>query len=88
MRLRLSGLMLRLVDYRRDIEVRATTLGEAIAAVEHAHPRLREVLRDGEGRLRPTHRVFINGELVPGADLATALAEKDDVELLTAIAGG
>jgi molybdopterin converting factor small subunit len=86
--LRLSGLLLRLVDYQREIELHASTLGEALVSVEEAHPRLREVLRDGDGRLRPTHRVFINGELVSAADLTTTLAEADDVELLTAIAGG
>ncbi|WDN56733.1 MoaD/ThiS family protein [Streptomyces clavuligerus] len=83
-----SGLLLRLVDYQRTIEVDAATLGEALDQVEGRHPRLRTVLRDGEGGIRRSHRVFVNGELVGAADLATPLADSDSVEFLTAIAGG
>lgn len=88
MTVRFSGGLLRLVDYERSIDVRASNLGEALVQVEDRHPRLREVLRDREGGLRRAHRIFINGELDSSADLTTPLAESDDVEFLTAIAGG
>lgn len=88
MMLRLSGLLLRLVDYRRVIEAPGSSLGESLSGVELEYPRLRDVLRNGDGDLRPTHRIFINGELAPAADLTTPVQDSDDVELLTAIAGG
>ncbi|GAA1943775.1 hypothetical protein GCM10009837_82270 [Streptomyces durmitorensis] len=86
--LRFSGLLLRFVDYERTIISHAPVLGDAIAEVEDRFPRLRPILRDGEGRMRATHRVFINGELSRGAGLTTPLHEDDDIEFLTAIAGG
>jgi molybdopterin synthase sulfur carrier subunit len=88
MNLRFSGLLLRLVDYERTMQIDAPTLGDAVAVAEQRHPRLRPVLRDGEGRLRHSHRIFINGDLAPTADLTTPLGPADDVEFLTAITGG
>jgi sulfur-carrier protein len=86
--LHFSGLLLRLVDYERTLDIEAPTLGDAVDVAEDQFPMLRTVLRDGEGQLRRTHRIFINGELVPSAGLLTPLNDSDDVEFLTAIAGG
>lgn len=85
--LHFSGILLRLVGCERAITLPAATLGDAVAAVEARHPQLHRVLRDGDGRLRRAHRIFINGELEPAADLSTPLADEDHVEFLTAIAG-
>jgi molybdopterin converting factor small subunit len=87
-KLRFSGLLLRLVDYQRTIVVNATDLNDALTQVEARFPRLRQVLRDSEGGLRGTHRVFINGELTKSAAVTMPLAGSDEVEFLTAIAGG
>jgi molybdopterin converting factor small subunit len=86
--LRFSGLLLRMVDYERTVDVEATTLGDALAVAEARHPRLKMVLRDGHGQLRRTHRIFINGELAATAGLSTPMHSSDEVEFLTAIAGG
>lgn len=66
----------------------ASTLGEALAHLEVSHPRLRPILQDNTGSVRGTHRMFVNGELVPHPTHAMPLGEHDDVEFLTAIAGG
>jgi molybdopterin converting factor small subunit len=87
-KLRFSGLLLRLVDYERTIVVSAADLNDALTQVEARFPRLRQVLRDSEGGLRATHRIFINGELAPSVGVTTPLANSDEVEFLTAIAGG
>jgi sulfur-carrier protein len=88
MTLRFSGLLLRFVDYQRTVALPASTLGEALTLLEQRYPQLRPVLQDNTGKLRGTHRLFVNGQLVahPGDNLS--LAEEDDVEFLTAIAGG
>lgn len=88
MTIRFSGVLLRLVDYQRAIDVPAATLGDALARLEARYPPLRQVLRDADGRLRPTHRIFINGRSHASADLTTPLSDSDEVEFLTAIAGG
>lgn len=88
MKLRFSGLLLRLVDYQRTIVVNATDLNDALTQVEDRFPRLRQVLRDSEGGIRGTHRIFINGELTKSVGATTPLSDSDEVEFLTAIAGG
>lgn len=66
----------------------ATTLGEAIAELTNRHPQIGEVLLDNAGGLRRAHRLFLNGELIHRPDVAMPLAHNDQVEFLTAIAGG
>jgi len=86
--LRFSGIMLRLVNYERTVQVEADTLGAALEQLEGCHPQLRQVLRDANGQIRRTHQLFLNGERVARPDLGMPLEEADQVEFLTAIAGG
>ncbi|MEU7163117.1 MoaD/ThiS family protein [Streptomyces morookaense] len=86
--LRFSGIMLRLVNYERTVQVEAGTLGAALEQLEARHPQLRSVLRDANGQVRRSHQLFLNGERVARPDLGMPLAEADQVEFLTAIAGG
>ncbi|MBP2404619.1 MoaD family protein [Streptomyces netropsis] len=86
--LRFSGIMLRLVNYERTVQVEADTLGAALEQLESRHPQLRHVLRDANGQIRRTHQLFLNGERVAAPDLGMPLEDSDEVEFLTAIAGG
>ena len=78
---------MRFVDYERIIEVRASTLGEALAQVESRYPKLSPVLRDGNGQLSRANKIIINGELASSVDLNTPQGDTDDVEFLDAMAG-
>lgn len=88
MTFRFSGLLLRFVDYERNVPLPASTLGEALTLLNQRYPRLRPVLQDNTGKLRGTHRLFVNGQLVARPSDTMSLAEEDDIEFLTAIAGG
>ncbi|KPC58451.1 MoaD/ThiS family protein [Streptomyces chattanoogensis] len=88
MMLHFSGTLQRFVGFDRVLTIPAGTLGEALHWAEERHPQLRQVLRDNTGRLRRTHRVVLNGELVSAPDDELALQEGDMVEILTAVAGG
>ncbi|WP_438292706.1 MoaD/ThiS family protein [Streptomyces sp. HUAS TT7] len=83
-----SGALLRAVDNQRTLSVKANTLGEALTELKASYPQLGVILLDGSGRLRQAHRVFLNGELVTSPDRAMPLADDDQIEFLTAIAGG
>ncbi|KPC60783.1 MoaD/ThiS family protein [Streptomyces chattanoogensis] len=76
------------MNYQRAFPIEADTLGAALEWLEERHPQVRRVLRDGNGRIRRTHQVFLNGEQLTDASLDTPLAESDRVEFRTAIAGG
>lgn len=83
-----SGLLLRFVNYERTTTIPAVNLGEALDVLRERHPSLRPVLWDNGGRLLQVHRLVINGELVRNPSKDTALAASDQVEFLTAVAGG
>jgi molybdopterin synthase sulfur carrier subunit len=88
MTFRFSGLLLRFVDYQRTVTLTASTLSEALTLLNQRYPQLRPVLQDNTGKLRGTHRMFVNGQLIARPSDTLSLDEGDDVEFLTAIAGG
>ena len=69
----------------RRIELPASTVGEAIDALDARWPGMRDRLCDSTPRVRRHVNVFVAGER---ADLGTALAPGDKVIVLTAIVGG
>jgi sulfur-carrier protein len=83
-----NGALLRFTDYRRVIDVGAPTVEAALTELAEEYRPLRGVLFDRLGRLRATHRIFLNGELLGPDQLATPAGDTDSVELLLAISGG
>ena len=88
MTFKFSGLLLRFVDYSREITVDAGTLDEAVARLVSQHAALKNTLCDAEGKIRPVHRLFLNGEMVDGSRPELPLSSSDSIEILSALAGG
>ncbi|HEX2680751.1 MAG TPA: MoaD/ThiS family protein [Candidatus Dormibacteraeota bacterium] len=84
----MNGALLRFTDYRREIHVAAPTVGAALSRLADDYQALRPVLFDRLGRVRPTHKVFLNGEQLDGEQLGTPAGDADSVDLLLAISGG
>lgn len=73
----------------RAIEVEAGTIGDAVQALVGRHPGLAEQLLTPEGELHRFVNVYLNGRDVRYLEgLATPIAERDEIRLLPAIAGG
>jgi molybdopterin synthase sulfur carrier subunit len=71
-----------------DVEVAATTVREAIAALARRYPGIEAKLLD-HGAVRPFLRIFVGPEDISGlSGLETELAERDEVVIVPAIAGG
>jgi molybdopterin converting factor small subunit len=87
MEIRFSGLLLRFTDYERTATVQAATLGDALSSLRRQYPRLGPVLWNGDGTLQRVHRLILNGETV-STDLDRPVADTDQLEFLTAVAGG
>lgn len=68
-----------------EILVRATTVGEAIAALEAHIPGIRDRICDERPSIRRHIRLFAGGVRV---DLATHLAPGTELLVMTAISGG
>jgi hypothetical protein len=87
-----SGTLLRFVNYAKEVEFAAESLHECIDQLGTRFPSLKPVLLNGDGRVRDTHQLFLNGEQVASADTSDAagfrLQGSDTLLILTAIAGG
>jgi sulfur-carrier protein len=93
MKIVLSGALVRFADYTKEIDVEASTVAEGVERLTDRFPNLKDVLLDGDGRVRRTHQLFLNGEQVERGDypMGTAplsCAEQDTLFVLTAVAGG
>jgi sulfur-carrier protein len=69
---------------RREFEVEAATVGEALLALP-----ISDFLLDERGELRRLVNVYVDGEDARRADgLATAVAESTEIRVIAAVAGG
>lgn len=77
------------VGGRREIAVRAATVGDALEELTGLNADLRRHLLDDEGRLRRFVNVFVNEDDIRAlAGPATPLADGDEILLVPTIAGG
>lgn len=76
------------VDNQAHVEVRGTTVGEAMDDLTHRFPQLRSQLYDGD-ELRAFVNLFVNGrDLRVLGGPAVELAPGDQLTIIPAIAGG
>lgn len=71
------------------VQIEASTVGEALTALDAQFPGIRERICDADGRLRRFVSVFVNGRDVRSLQgLETPLREGDEVGIIPAMAGG
>lgn len=86
---RIPTTMRPLTGGEKQIAVDPGSLGDVIAALETAHPGLRERLLDDEGSLRKFVNVFVDDDDVRYLDgLDTVVADNITVSIIPAVAGG
>ena len=87
-----SGTLLRFVNYSKEVDLEAANLHECIGQLGTQFPSLKPVLLNGDGRVRDTHQLFLNGEQLATEDRTKPgelpLQGNDTLLILTAIAGG
>jgi molybdopterin synthase sulfur carrier subunit len=70
------------------IDAQGTTVGEVLAHLGEQYPALRERIFEG-AELRRFVNVYVNNEDIRYLDdLGTAVADKDEVSIIPAVAGG
>ena len=73
----------------KSLELAGATVGELVHALLERHPGLGGQLLTAEGDLNRFVNVYVNGQDVRYLDgLATPVADRDEVRLLPAMAGG
>lgn len=85
---KISGNLLRFAGYQHEIQIDASTVGEGIGKLVNLHPQLSQVLLDANGSVRKVHRLFYNGEQIENNKLEQTVTQRDELAILTAIAGG
>lgn len=76
-------------DKKDTVEVSASTVGEALAALTAAHPDMKKNLFNDEGKLRSFVNVYVNDEDIRFLDKdKTAVAAGDTISIVPSIAGG
>jgi molybdopterin synthase sulfur carrier subunit len=68
------------------IEVEASTVGEAIAALDRRFPGLAFRVIDEQGQIRPHMNIFLGEEKV--SDLATPITAGAEIYIVGALSGG
>jgi sulfur-carrier protein len=77
------------VGGNKEVELSGTTVAELVDALTAQYPSLRSQLLTEGGELNRFVNVYVNGQDVRYLDgLATAVADRDEVRLLPAMAGG
>jgi molybdopterin converting factor small subunit len=72
-----------------DVEVKATTVGDALSDLVAQHPDLRRHLYTEEGKLRAFVNVYLNDEDVRYLQKdATTVNDSDNISIVPSIAGG
>lgn len=88
MKVVLSGTLQRYAGYTREHVVEGETLGAVLQSLASVHPSLGSVLFEEDGEIRSTHSLFVNGEQLERASLDRPVANWDELEIITALAGG
>jgi molybdopterin synthase sulfur carrier subunit len=86
---RIPGPLRRLSDGAVTVDVEADDLGSAIEALDARYPGFKDRLLDDKGELRQFVNVYLNDEDVRlGPGLKAKVAEKDEISIVPAVAGG
>ncbi len=73
----------------KEILVEGRTIRECLDAVEAAYPGFAPYIYDGgPDQLQGFTKIFHNGDPVPAEGLDAAVAASDEIQVMTAIAGG
>jgi len=85
-RVRIAALLNSYTGGLKVIEIDASTVGEAMSALDRRFPGLSFRVIDEQGRVRPHMNVFLGEEKV--FDLATPLAPGNEIYIVGALSGG
>lgn len=77
---------LRSYTERSRVQAEGATLGAVLDDLERQYPGIRFRIIDEQGKIRRHIRIFVNGR--QAADLAFALAGRDEVVIVQALSGG
>lgn len=89
MKVVLSGNLKRFTSFEDEVQLDVGSVAEGLDMLVERFPELKPVIFDSDGKLRSVHRLYFNGEVLKNEELDhLTLGPKDELGILTAIAGG
>jgi molybdopterin converting factor small subunit len=73
---------------RAAVAADGSTVGDCLKNLAQGYPGLGELLQDPMGAVHSFVTVFVNGDEIERSALDTRVADGDEIEILTAVAGG
>jgi molybdopterin converting factor small subunit len=87
--IRIPGALRSFTGGAAEVEITASTVGDAIAELDRRHPGIAAKLLDGAGAVKPFIRIYVGpddiGEL---GGLEAPIGDRDEIAIVPAIAGG
>ena len=72
-----------------DVDVKASTVREALGELERRHPGISAKVLDDAGAVKPFIRIYVGAEDIGAlSGLDTNVGERDEIAIIPAIAGG
>jgi len=88
-KIRIPSPLRKLTNNAEIVTADAASLGAALDQLDGEFPGIKERICDESGQIRRFVNVYVNGEDVRFLDnLATPLADRDEVSIVPAVAGG
>ena len=86
---RVPGPLRRLTNGNAEVSVEGTTVGAVLTNLDATYPGFRDRLYDDAGSLRQFINIYVNDSDIRFAQgLDTPIAERDEVSIVPAVAGG
>jgi molybdopterin converting factor small subunit len=87
--IRIPGALRTLTGGNSDVAVTAATVRDALVELDKRHPGIAAKLLDDAGAVKPFIRIYVRAEDIGGlAGLDTTVTERDEIDIIPAIAGG
>jgi molybdopterin synthase sulfur carrier subunit len=88
-KVRVPGPLRRLTQGSAEVSVDGATVGEVLTRLDAEYPGFRERLYDDQGSLRQFINIYVNdSDIRFGQGLDTPVAERDELSIVPAVAGG
>ena len=87
-RIRFTNLFAERIGGVSSVDVSAATVESALRALTDRHPDLTTLVWGKDGAINPVMVVFLNDHQLAAAEIATAVAPGDEIDIVPALEGG